>query len=485
MRLAQLLLTLTLISGCSDDSSDDGSQTGTDTDSSATTDPGDGTGTDTDDGQTDTPPAALELTAPSWELSDYMASLVIVSWDQSRDATAHVEYSFDTDEWHSSPDMDGMTGTNSQILVGIPFGIDVEWRVISEDITLDGDMATTGAIPEDLPLGELRIAEPDAWFEGGDFMLTSVNEKTCGWCGGTYWTFIMDRQGRPVWAHAGPNPHWTLFAQVSYDGSYFMWDEMTEWSFGGQTPESSIHKTYLDYEFEEIETEGLHHAFVELPDGTLAWGTKAFSSKEGIVELAPGASEPTLIWNVADDWPGVNGGESNGIFYSEDRDTYLYSFYTNNSVVEFNRTTRETLWWAGDVSNGYEFVPEESEYEWQHGISWTDAGTLLVSTEGRPEGGGAKTTWVKEYIVDDASESLTYVWGYDSGVRADTNGDTWRLDNGNTLHTVGSASQVKEVDMDGEVVWHVDFGNGKMLGRGEFIADLYPLLSTASDGKTN
>ena len=54
---------------------------------------------------------------------------------------------------------------------------------------------------------------------------------------------------------------------------------------------------------------------------------------------------------------------------------------------------------------------------------------------------------------------------------------TWRLDNGNTLHTVGTAGRVKEASPDSEVVWDVNFSGFRLMGRGEFIEDLYDFVS--------
>jgi hypothetical protein len=72
---------------------------------------------------------------------------------------------------------------------------------------------------------------------------------------------------------------------------------------------------------------------------------------------------------------------------------------------------------------------------------------------------------------------LRQIWSYDSTFEAATNGDTHRLSNGNTLHGVGSSGQVIEVDPNGTPVWRLDFGDGRLVGRVEFIEDLYDLVS--------
>ena len=189
------------------------------------------------------------------------------------------------------------------------------------------------------------------------------------------------------------------------------------------------------------------------------------------MELAPGASDETVIWTCQSDWPNSGNCESNGLFYDVDKNTYLYSFYTNNSMVEVDRASGSSLWWAGNVSGGYSFPNGSTQFYWQHGVSWTDTGTLLLSSYAQG------TTRAIEYQVDHSSQTVTEVWSFNPGVEAQTNGDTWRLSNGNTLHLVGSAGQLNEISPSGSSVWKVDFGGGqKLLGRGELIEDLYNLV---------
>ena len=129
---------------------------------------------------------------------------------------------------------------------------------------------------------------------------------------------------------------------------------------------------------------------------------------------------------------------------------------------------------AGEVDGGYEFDPPEGEFTWQHGVSWTDADTLLLSTESVR---GPNTTLVREYEVDEDEGVLRQIWFHDSEMYAETNGQAWRLDNGNTLHVIGSASAIKEITVDNEEVWSLKFPSDRLLGQGEFIEDLYALVS--------
>jgi len=432
----------------------------------------------------DTEQGALVLTAGSWRLHDEIGSMPYVSWEQDLAAPAWVEYGFDDDEWMASPRFEAAAGSHEQILLGIPFGTEVQWRVVAEDgseqVVAEGEALTTGPYPVGLPFGTIVASEPVAWEPTGNYLLSSICQETGSWDPGNYWTFIVDRQGRPVWAHVAPNEHWTLFAQVSVDGTYILWDESTYWLNWGANlgAGSTVHKQYLDSEIEVVPTDGIVHAFVELPDGSIAWGSEYHTPhREALVELAPGADEAEIIWTCEDDYPGSQWAycSSNGLFYEASTDSYLYSLWDESLVVEVDGATGENLWWAGEVHGGYEFDPPESRFSFQHGISYTDDGTLLVHTSGGGVGSGIEA---REYEVDHGSEILTEVWsfGLDEGGGMALNGDVWRLPGGNTLHTLGSEGKVIEVTPEGDVVWYLDFQAEHLMGRSELFEDLYDLV---------
>jgi hypothetical protein len=436
---------------------------------------------DTDaDGDTDTDTDVGELSGLDWRLHEEIESLVYVSWEQDGTGTIQVEYSFDDGEWLTSPALEAGPGVHEQLLLGIPYGTDAAWRVVVEEgASAEGETITTGALPQGMRIPTVQVNEPTLQLAEGRYLLTSLNVDG-GWSTGDFWTFIVDRQGRPVWAQLAPRRNWTLFAQVAASGDHILWDEATAWSSWDSGRASKVHRTWLDEEIDTIATPGLHHAFVQLPDGTLVWGSQAHGGGEALVEKAPGEDQETIIWTCAEDW--VTGGhcESNGLFYRASTDSFLYSFYTNSSVVEVDHGTGESIWWAGQARDGYDFSPQDASFDWQHGVSWTDAGTLLVSTDARSSGGGGGggrwTTQAVEYEVDHDARTLTRIWSFDSGYSAGTNGDAWRLDNGNTLHLVGAAGHIFEVTAEGETAWHLDFGGKRLLGRGELIEDLYTLV---------
>jgi hypothetical protein len=428
-------------------------------------------------------------------------SMVHVRWEQASESAAHVEYSFETDDggkqiWVSSPTRTASAGTNERLLVGIPFATNVALRVVADDASepIVGPTIETGPIPSSggrtVPVPVLDTWDPAATWADGKYMITSINDTAGGWTGGTYWVIVFDRKGRLVWAKPTPSDNWTLFVTIDpITRDHFLWDESEYWRIYDDASDAKVHRSYLDADIETIATPGLHHTFVELPDGTLAWGSKAEKDvgksylDEALAELSPGDTESHVLWNSSDDWPGAGYAESNGLFYNTATDSFFYSFYTNNSVVEVDATTGESKWWAGDVEGGYHFEPMRSQFWWQHGITITGDGTLLLSTktDASLEHDDTNGTSVREYEIDRVDEALHQVWHCDSGIYAQTNGDAARLPNGDTIHVIGTSSHIREYQPDCTVVWEIEFeygsGDGYNIGRSELLADLYTLVS--------
>ena len=442
---------------------------------SATGDTASGVGTGDTASSTYTGP----LSGLAWELHPEVGSLVTVSWSQATASEVHVAYAFDDGTWMASPTFEAVAGLNERLLVGIPFDTVAEWKVVTPEGEREGPAIATAPLPVDLPVPVVSVNSPDGWYADGRYLLTSVNQEAGGWGRGTYWTVLLDREGRYVWAKPAPMQRWTLYPSVAQSGDHLLIDEATAWSDFDQGAGSTVVRTYLEAPIETVPTPGLHHAFWEHTDGTLAWGSLFHSEGEALVEQEAGATEQTVIWDCFADFPGVADNptprcESNSLWYDAGRDTYLYSFYTNSSVVELSRATGESLWWAGAQPGGFAFDPVESTFDWQHGIGWTEQGTLLLSSRAREPD---LTTKLFEYEVDEVTGVLTEVWSYDAGVHASTNGDARRLPGGNTLHAVGSAGQIHEVDPSGNAVWVLDYQDTRLVGRAEWVSDLYALVA--------
>ena len=414
----------------------------------------------------------------SWRLHEEIESLVYVTWTQADPATTHVEFSFDEGEWLSSPSQENGEGEAEALLLGIPYDTEFAFRVVYDlgdgPVTTAEHTAEAGALPEAFPVPELIASDADAYEPTGRYLLSSINAYNGGWTGGDYYKFIMDRQGRIVWTLLTPDNNWSIYLRVSANGEDLLWDEFTYWSGWDDGADSQVHRMKIDGTIlESTPTPGGHHAFTELPDGTIVWGAASWWS-ETLEKVGPDGIQRT-VWDCTEFFDAIGEGaycQSNALYWHEATDTYLYSFYDTSHVVEIDGETGATLKILGHVNGAWAFEPEESAFYWQHGATFTDDGTLLLSTYSGP---GSSELAAREYELDEAGETLHEIWsfGVGEGVRGDTAGEAHRLPGGNTLHNYGSGCRLREVAPDGTVVWDVDWEGSKLLGRSVFIEDLY------------
>jgi hypothetical protein len=411
-------------------------------------------------------------------LHEDITSIVYVTWEQAEAAAGVVvEYSVDDGKWMETPAQDLGAGSAAFMLLGIPYTAEFAYRIRLEAQTSDEHTASAGALPAGLPTPDLLLADEDAWFADGQYLILSVNGDTGGWTGGDYWKIIVDRQARVVWAQMTEDEYWTIFARISRDGDDILWDESSFWAEWDQGASSRVVRTKIDGTIvESVDTPGLHHAFVELEDDVLAWGAATFSTEKLVKRTGAGAVE--VIWDCDRFHSDTNTSascQSNTLFWDEPSDTFLMSFYTTSTVTHIDHQTGQTLRYWGNMDGPWVFAPEESLFSWQHGVHFTEEGTLLLSTHTVL---GDLETVVREYDIDDNGQILNQIWsfGVGEGVHARTAGEAHRLDNGNTLHNYGSDGRLREVTEDGEVVWDIAWDHGgqsRLIGRSIFTDSLY------------
>ena len=409
-----------------------------------------------------------------WTSNERYLGPVRVSWVQEVPGEARVEF-FANGVWQSSPSQMVDEGEASMTLLGVPLGSKTPWRVVVDTEMLGTVVqeARNPILARPLPSSfpELTIDVTDQ-LEREDYLLTSVNERNCGWCSGPYWTIIIDRRGEILWATRTTVAEWTLFAQLSVSGDHLIYDVIRRLDV------SEAVRTYLDEPIESIGMPGHHHGFVELPDGTLAWARNETNSvTETIAEKAPGSDVIRTVWDCGT-WAATSSCRSNALEYDPSRDTYWFSSYSLSSAAEIDRTTGDLVGYSDLTgSNGaqeYTFSPPESIFTWQHGIRVLSGGNLLISTDDPQR----RTTRVSEYTLDRDAGLLTEVWNFNPGIRAEYNGDVLRLPaNGNTMHAMGSAGIIYEVDNDGGVVWQLSFPDDHLVGRVTLLDDPYALLA--------
>ena len=417
-----------------------------------------------------------QIEALAWELVEGYESVVRVTWEQLEPADVRVEFTFDEGVVRSSPLRTVDAGPVEELLLGVPFETDVAFSVVNDfgDGALVGEAvaATTGAPPDGLNSPSLGWFDFEQTDPSMQYVLTGASDVRG-------WTVIFDRQARVVWARQTPGVNATLHTRVSHDGSDILVDHNTYWAQYDDGADSQIVRMKIDgTEVAVYDTPGLHHPFTELEDGTLVWGA-ADGLGETLEKLTP-EGDQVRIWDCADFRaevePESSYCQSNTLFHVEETDTFLFSLYSDETIVEIDHATGESLRWFGHVPGSWAFDPEESAFHWQHGGHFTAAGTLLTSSH---VDGTSDECVVREYELDEDEQILREVWNFGVGLQreADVMGEVHRLPNGNTLHNLGSGARVVEVTPDGEVVWEVTWSvlslGGYRLGRTTPVEDLY------------
>ena len=415
--------------------------------------------------------------------SDY-GTLFYVSWEQLVAATVWVEFSFDEGEWRSSPPIDAAAGPQEHLLLGIPYDEDFTWRIVNdfgggEDPeavfhTEDAE-GETEEVPDEVPLPSVTIADEINWDQDTPWVLTSMSENGSYGLGGIWWAFIVDRQGRVVWARETPRYHMSMHTQLNYDKDALLIDYNTYWATydasGGQIYELKIDGT----EVAIYDTPGLHHPFYQLADGTMLWGAY-INNNELLEELSPDGSTRT-IWDCRDYLESIGDNDScgsNTVYWNEPEDTVLFSMFTLDSVVEIDRTSGEVLRTFGHTSDAWSFDPIDSAFWYQHGSYYTPEGTLLLSTHDQRN---ERSTVVREYELDEETETLVEIWnfGLDDPLLGQQMGEAHRLASGNILHNYGTTPRLREATHDGEIVWDIEWERTNYIGRSTMLTDLYAL----------
>ena len=413
-------------------------------------------------------------------IDEDIGTIVHVSWEQLAAAEVRVEYSFAEVVGWLTPSRAVGVETVEEILLGIPYDTEVSFRVVNDfgDGALYSDESTihTEALPAGVVHPAVLVGDEAAWDPSMVFLLLSIAETNAG-NPYRYWTLILDRQGRIVWGVRTPAQRITMQTQPTVDGTQLLIDHSSYWAIFDDGAASQVVRMQIDGTIlQTYDTPGLHHPFTSTADGSIVWGAYHWPF-ETLEKLTP-AGQQERIWDCQDLHAEVGAGgycAANTIYWHGPTDTFLYSFYSTNSIAEIDHASGTLLRHFGHLDGSWGFDPPDSAFWWQHGTHYTDEGTLLVSSRVSEHG---HETVAREYELDEAGEVLVQVWsfGIGEGVYGSEMGEVARLANGNTLHNYGEASRLREVTPDGTVVWDVAWPEEEMtLGRTSPLSDLYEL----------
>lgn len=459
---ASTLLSLLLLSACTaqGDSKDTGKAIDdTETDS----------GDDSDDTESEGPAPISDL---SVSVHSSISTILMVAWTQEEEAgSSHVEYSFEEDIWASTPSRPVSVGAHQEPILGIPSETTVQLRVVQEvgdspRLSDEGWSGTTGSLPTDLPLSTFVAWDPDK-SSTEPWLLTTLDTGR-DWYSGPWWLVILDRHARVVWYQEVPDQRLSVMSRVSPDQTHITWAEV---DYFGTRP-SSVERSTLDLGWQQsVTVPEIGYTYDELPDGTIAYDFWD-RSRTGISLLSPEGKDSRL-WECTD-WLASEHSwwacGTNTVRWSQERESFMYSLYELNTVIEVDVNTGIIMGTWGDEGDN-EILPSGVGLQMQHYPGWTPEGTLLLHTQ---QVGREREEWVREFSWNESQNSIEQSWSWSTtDYYADCSGEAVRLENGNTLINYGCGGGIREITPSGDVVWDVD--TGRLIGHQTLIADLYAL----------
>ena len=418
------------------------------------------------------------------QLSENVATVIEVTWELEAEGDAYIEYGLDgACEGMQTPSFSGATGDT--LILGVPPVTDVCFSLVA---TIDGDEAVsevqtirTGNLPS--IFSSMTVEEYDADRVADGFVIGSNAIDPA-------MLYVLNRDGEIVWYLEPVNEFLRPQMILARDGKSFIFNEFSK-DFTEDS--SSVYRVSFDGEIlEQIPTPDGHHAFQELPDGTIVSiaidvrDTEEYGPVVGdsIVEIPPDGGDPVVVYTVWDDdsiplephndwnsefYPhGKDWTHANYVHYNEERDTYTISYRNVSTIVELERATGEVI---RSVGRHGTHETDTTLVNHPHGGYWTDDDTLMFLTTPI----GAQESWGAEMQFDDEAMTADIIWAYGDGQghKSLILGEALRLENDNTLVNFGSTGRLIEVTPGGDVVWSLFTSLGTFPGHTTILKDFY------------
>lgn len=333
-------------------------------------------------------------------------------------------------------------------------------------------------LPSYFPNFQIETHHPDLMSSEGFVMGIFIS------FGFGYTAYVIDRDGRPYWMHREEGRMSAMVEKDAFtDGAI-----LNSYPNDLSTDDGQIRRVdVMGSLVEVIETPLGHHAFEQLPDGTIAYpafdirewtdpdsGEVVLVSGDVIMEQYPDGTREEIFnsW----DWLTVSKHErwddaflfqgahdwthANTLGFYPSSNSYMVSFPYIQSIVEVDRSTGVLI---DEISPSTESFPE-TPFVFQHFPVRLENGNILLVSH------ADDGTAAIEYAASDEGK-LAKVWSHGEGneIIGHVLGQATRLANGNTLINYGGAGLMQEVTPDNTVVWEVYTGMGIWMGSGQVL----------------
>lgn len=377
------------------------------------------------------------------EVSPYMATVGIVSFETDLEAMRAAEISFGTDTRYGlvAP-VDLTEADHRTLLLGMAQNRTYHWRVAVSDgrsVCYGGDRTLQTGSLESRALAQAETSPASA----PGFIVTARDGEAV----------IYDKQGELVWAYRMPN----VFAvHLSWDGKYLLARDPGPFDLdsGGQ-----FWRVRLDgSELETLDAPGGdHHDFVPTPEGIAYLAKTREGDCDQVYEASLAITDGVPVF---DTWPvfrhfpdtgDVEGTEichANRMHYLPSKNVYTISDRNKDVLAVFTRSgtpvTSIGKTPTGDWNSHVQADGAGLGGDWhvQHGHDWYADDQLVVFTNESNAGAA-----VLHYTLRGKRAVLD--WKYTGAGESRIQGDVQHLPNGNFLVTANLSNVMVELAPDG------------------------------------
>lgn len=407
-----------------------------------------------------------------------IASIIHLAWEGSEDLSTYVRFGTEGNLSHQTPAVDGQSSVD---LLGMPADTDVFFELVdaADDGVIGSGNLRNGTLPADYTPYTVDQPGKNPGWDG--YLVSTSLASVSG-------PIILDNAGNIVWWWPDNADLITTSVTLSADGQsvWYITNPQTTVIETGE-----LVRVAIDGSSEErFELPGVHHDFVEMPDGTITllsqdtreWDGHADTVGDRLLNVAADGTY-TEIWNIFDDWPDTpwdithdekspNWSHSNKISYDANEDVWYLSFRNFDSIVKMDGASKQVLWHLGGDLSDFTFVDDpKGQFDKQHGFEVLPTG-ILVFDDGSPSRGWSRAV---EYDLDETAKTATMVMDYRSDPLRQSLvlGDVERLENGNTIVGFSTAGQIDVVDSNEKLLWRLSASMGYAIGYLQHVDSLY------------
>lgn len=386
-------------------------------------------------------------------LSDNIPTVGIVDWssDLANINSAYIEFGPAATGYTMSAPVDLAEMNYRTLLLGMKASSDYNFRIVAgngtEECTSEAQMIHTGDIPNGT-LPDLTVDTPNPGALTPGFTMTGQYSQG----GGGSPAYVFDTDGDFVWWYE-LNTDVTC-ARMSYDGKWM-------YMMAANVPDgqANVHRVRMDGSGDENLSQafaGANHSLTVLPDDRVAFYAYGNNGCDDIKIYDPGTGQATTVINAQDAHGASGACHCNGIEYSHDDDTLVFSDLDHNNITKVT-LTGEVVWVLGGTTS--DFTGDGSSWDRQHGLQPLSADRILFFNNGGLGGGGGGSVAL-EVLLDTGAMTATVDWQYAAspGIANQIMGDVQRLPNGNTLVSYSTQGQMHEVDASGGLVQSIGWG---------------------------